>query len=98
MVADYLREQVSAVLKIAPESIEIDRPLSEFGLDSLTSFELKNRLEEEIGVVLPIGKFLQRPTISHLGTEISERLEAACAREDHMDHPPLHGGIEVDAA
>jgi acyl transferase domain-containing protein/acyl carrier protein len=97
MVADYLREQVSAVLKIAPESIEIDRPLSEFGLDSLTSFELKNRLEEEIGVVLPIGKFLQRPTISHLGTEISERLEAVCVREDHVDRPPLPG-IEVDAA
>jgi acyl carrier protein len=97
MVADYLREQVGAVLKIAPESVEIDRPLSEFGFDSLTSFELKARLEDEIGVVLPIGKFLQRPTISHLGTEISERLEAVSMRDDHAEHAPRHA-MSADAA
>jgi acyl transferase domain-containing protein/acyl carrier protein len=93
VVADYLREQVGAVLKIAPESVEIDRPLSEFGLDSLTSFELKARLEDEIGVVLPIGKFLQRPTISHLGTEISERLEAVSVRDDHAEHASRHAAM-----
>ena len=97
LVADFLREQVGAVLKIAPETVEIDRPLSEFGLDSLTSFELKTRLEEEIGVVLPIGKFLQRPTISRLGTEIIERLEAVSVRDDHAEHPPLPA-VAADAA
>lgn len=63
-ITNYLRRKVAGVLKIEPKAVEIERPLSEIGLDSLTAFELKNRIENELGVGLPIGKFLQRPTIA----------------------------------
>jgi amino acid adenylation domain-containing protein len=66
VVSDYLHGKVAMVLKVDPGSVEIDRPLREIGLDSLTAFELKNRIETELGVTLPVGQFLQRPTISAL--------------------------------
>jgi epothilone polyketide synthase D len=64
VVTDYLRRKVAAVLKVEAEAVELERPLHEIGLDSLTAFELKNRIETDLGITLPIGKFLQRPTVS----------------------------------
>jgi amino acid adenylation domain-containing protein len=74
IVADYLRRKVATVLKVEPAAIELERPLQELGLDSLTAFELKNRIEIELGVALPVGKFLQRPTISTISLAIVEAI------------------------
>ena len=74
IVSDYLRRKVATVLKVEPAAIELERPLQELGLDSLTAFELKNRIEIELGVALPVGKFLQRPTISTIAPAIVEAI------------------------
>ncbi|HEY6704572.1 MAG TPA: amino acid adenylation domain-containing protein [Xanthobacteraceae bacterium] len=74
IVADYLRRKVATVLKVEPAAIELERPLQELGLDSLTAFELKNRIEIELGVALPVGKFLQRPTIATIAPAIVEAI------------------------
>ena len=74
-VADFLRQQIGAVLKTAPSSIEAERPLAELGLDSLTSFELKNRIESAIDAALPITRFLQKPTVRQLAAVIAEKLD-----------------------
>src|SRR5262249_13687063 len=66
IVIGFLRAQIANVLKVSSDSIELERPLGELGLDSLTSFELKNRVEAEIGTAVPIGKFLQRPTVGEI--------------------------------
>lgn len=76
-IEKFVREQIGTVLKISPQVVEFDRPLAELGLDSLTSFELKNRVEAELGTSLPIGKFLQRPTPRDLAAVILERLDAS---------------------
>jgi len=64
------------VLRTVPAAIEPTRPLSELGLDSLTSFELKNRVEAQLGLSIPIGKFLQRPSVTTLTQAFLERLDA----------------------
>src|SRR5581483_217538 len=74
-IGDFLRQQIGAVLKTAPSSIEAERPLAELGLDSLTSFELKNRIESAIDASLPITKFLQKPTVTQLAAVIAENLD-----------------------
>jgi acyl transferase domain-containing protein/acyl carrier protein len=74
IVSDYLHRQVATVLKVGPTTIEPGRPLHELGLDSLTAFELKNRIESELGVALPVGRFLQRPTISTIAGAIVEAI------------------------
>jgi amino acid adenylation domain-containing protein len=79
IVSDYLRRKVATVLKVEPAAIELERPLQELGLDSLTAFELKNRIEIELGVALPVGKFLQRPTISTIACAIVEAVNTDTA-------------------
>jgi len=73
----YLTQQIARVLKVDAAKIESGRPLNELGLDSLTSFQLKNKVENEIGITLPVGKFLQKPTVESLAATIGEVLETA---------------------
>lgn len=77
LILQFLREQIAAVLKISPASVEIDRPLSDIGLDSLTSFELKNRVEAQLGITLAIGAFLQKPTAQHITKAILDKIDSS---------------------
>jgi amino acid adenylation domain-containing protein len=77
IVMRFVREQIAAVLKVGPDTVEIERPLVELGLDSLTSFELKNRIEAELGASLSIGAFLQRPTARDLAAVVLDKIDTA---------------------
>lgn len=100
VLSKFLKGQVARVLRVEAATIEPDRSLSELGLDSLTSFELKNRIESEIGVSLPASKFLQKPTIAGLSETIldvllasvgsdAETVESAAAYDDDHSGMPL---------
>lgn len=79
IVIQFLREQIAAVLKVTPASVELDRPLSDIGLDSLTSFELKNRVEAQLGIALAIGSFLQKPTAQDITKAILDKIDSSAA-------------------
>jgi NADPH:quinone reductase-like Zn-dependent oxidoreductase/non-ribosomal peptide synthetase component F/acyl carrier protein len=76
MVARFLRQQIVKVLRVEESRIEAERPLADVGLDSLTAFELKNRIEGELALSLPVAKLLQQPTLASLGAAVLERLGA----------------------
>ncbi|MBL8663133.1 MAG: SDR family NAD(P)-dependent oxidoreductase [Candidatus Odyssella sp.] len=76
MVTKYLAQHIGKVLRVDPAKLDPDRVLSEFGLDSLTSFELKNRIEGELAISLPVNRFLQRPTLAGLASAILDHLGA----------------------
>ena len=81
LMKDYIAQQIAKVLKIDAKTLEPGRPLNELGLDSLTSFQLKNKIESEVGITLPVGKFLQKPTIDSLAVTIGEVLETSATEK-----------------
>ena len=58
------------------QSPEVHQPLSNLGLDSLMAIELKNRIVLDLGINLPIAKFMQGPSIDQATTLILEQLAA----------------------
>ncbi|WP_455771931.1 type I polyketide synthase [Streptomyces malaysiensis] len=56
--------------------IDVDRPFSELGFDSLTAVELRNLLKARTGAVLPAGVVFDYPTVArlarHVGTFFGE--------------------------
>ena len=73
----YLRRQVARVLRRPEPGVELDRPLSEMGLDSLMAVELRNGVEADLQVTVPMVRFLQGPSVRGLAGQI---LELAAAR------------------
>jgi natural product biosynthesis luciferase-like monooxygenase protein len=81
---DWLRAQVAAKLKEHPTAIDLDRPLSSYGLDSLAAIELMHDIESALGVHLSAGSLLDAPSIAGLAEEIRCRIpgDNAAARDD----------------
>jgi acyl transferase domain-containing protein len=86
-LVEYLREQVGAALEMRPAEVDLQVPLNNIGIDSLTAVEVKNRVERDLRVVLPVVKFLDGYAIEDFAVLILQQLreEAAAAPEGHID-------------
>ena len=62
----YLEAQVRRALPLAPPRIDPDLPLAALGLDSLAAAELRERVEMDLGVALPLGALAEGPPLAEL--------------------------------
>jgi amino acid adenylation domain-containing protein len=62
-LVDYLRERTATLLGLAPDQIELDRPLMALGLDSIFAMELKLDLDEFLGAPLPLSVLIEGSSI-----------------------------------
>ncbi|MCB1235640.1 MAG: amino acid adenylation domain-containing protein [Verrucomicrobiae bacterium] len=74
MVEDLIAAQVGAVLGTEASRIDKDTPLTNLGLDSLMAIELVNRIEEKLGMSMPMGSVLNGPNIRDLSIPVLEKL------------------------
>jgi thioesterase domain-containing protein/acyl carrier protein len=105
MVCDYVRMELARIIGIEPANLEIDQPLSTFGLDSLLALELKNNLEARLDFTLPMARLMEGPSIASLAEE-TVRLVAGAApasmspkvAEEWVPLLALRAGRSVDSA
>lgn len=70
----HLREHVAQVLHLPASRIASDKPLKTLGLDSLMSIELRNRLEDALGVSLSASLIWNYPTVNALAPFLAEKM------------------------
>ncbi|MEW6735279.1 MAG: amino acid adenylation domain-containing protein, partial [Acidobacteriota bacterium] len=73
---DYLRIQFASVLKRSTAQLGREQSLNGLGLDSLTMVEIKNRLESDLALSLPVSILFQDITIQQLATQLLEQIES----------------------
>ena len=74
LLEEYIRGRIARVLKLSPSRLDVQRPFNSLGLDSLAALELKNWIEEELQVQVPITAFLQEPGIAQFAAQLLEQL------------------------
>jgi myxalamid-type polyketide synthase MxaB len=79
LVRDYLRDQLARVMELDRAKIDPDQPLNTLGIDSLMVIELKNKMETDTGVVLPVSRFLEGPSIAGLAKLVVEGLPSSAS-------------------
>ncbi|MCC7476119.1 MAG: SDR family NAD(P)-dependent oxidoreductase [Pirellulales bacterium] len=99
LVQEYIRQELSRIMGVEPESLETNQPLSSFGLDSLLALELKNNLEGRLDFTLPMAKLMEGPSIASLAAEAvrlilgdsddSGSASAASERQHEAEWTPL---------
>ena len=67
----FLAAHVARVIGLSVDRIEVRQPLNSLGIDSLMSIELKNRIEAELGVFIPVVKLLEGPSIAEFAEFLS---------------------------
>jgi acyl carrier protein len=79
-----IRDKVARVLGTTPDRLSADKPLLNLGIDSLMGVELRNWIEQELRMSLPIMELMRSPSLSHLTDALLELLanEAASNRTE----------------
>jgi acyl carrier protein len=79
VIGQAVRDVVGSVLRVKPDSLRNDQPLTDLGLDSLMGVEIENLLESSVGVALPPTSLMRARTIGQIASLISEHLGGADA-------------------
>lgn len=74
MLQAYLAELTATKLGLAPSSLDIDAPLSALGVDSLITLELRIQIERDLGVIVPVTRLLDGPSVASVSSWIAEQL------------------------
>jgi len=80
LLNNALCEQVAKVLGISPTKISMEKPLTELGFDSLMSVELRNWVENNLGVALPTMDIMSGPSIRQLTEKLLKAFAVISSR------------------
>jgi phthiocerol/phenolphthiocerol synthesis type-I polyketide synthase D len=67
---------VARVLGLSASKLDLQQPLSNLGLDSLMAVELRNRIASDLGIKVPVVKFLQGFSVDEAVTQVLDQLAA----------------------
>lgn len=79
----YACTRIGGVLGIEPDRIDARLGVNHLGFDSLMALETKNRIEAELGVIVPMVALLDGPSVEQLADRLAEALANGTAA------PPL---------
>ncbi len=80
VIVHAVRDVVGSVLRVKPDSLRADQPLTDLGLDSLMGVEIENLIESSIGVALPPTSLMRARTIGQIAGLIGEHMGGAAGQ------------------
>ena len=95
IIAAAVRDVVGSVLRVKPDSLRDDQPLTDLGLDSLMAVEIENSLETVVGVALPPTSLMRARTIGQIASLIAGHMGGKTATPAPV---PMIGTAPVEAA
>ncbi len=75
LLVAFLRSRIAKILGVATDDVAPQQPLSQLGLDSLMAIEIKNEIENHLGVDLPMDRFGQETTVTSLAEAVLQLLQ-----------------------
>jgi len=82
-IVTRLQEMLGAILGEPPEDIPLDVPLTKLGVDSLMVTQLRNQVDSDFGVDLPLMQVLKGPPAQ----EVAHMVLAGISSEDSVSAP-----------
>ena len=72
--ADIIVGHIGKILGIVPAKVDVNRPVTDMGMDSLTAMELRLMIEKEVGIELPLMSLASGGSVRQLASQIAARL------------------------
>ncbi|ONI80081.1 hypothetical protein ALI22I_42380 [Saccharothrix sp. ALI-22-I] len=88
---DWLVANIADTVGLAPEHVDVDRPLVELGLSSRDAVVLAGALGEVTGLDLPVSALWQHPTVARLARHLSDRTSGASDQTE----VPVRSGLSA---
>jgi thioester reductase-like protein len=84
LLESYLRARITEILQLAPDMFHPDKPIREFGFDSLMAVQIRNRIEADLGVAVSTRKILEDGTST--ASLLSPLLDAIDGADTDAEH------------
>ena len=105
IIGQAVRDAVGSVLRVKPDSLRDDQPLTDLGLDSLMGVEIESSIEGSIGVALPPASLIRARTIGQIVSLIAEHMGAkraggtlaTCAESTAASEPASTDDVNLEA-
>ncbi len=81
----YLREQAAGKLGLAPSRLDVESPLPQLGVDSLVAVELRAQIERDLGIVVPVVRLLDSPSVAGLAAWLVEQSSGSTAEPEPVE-------------
>jgi acyl carrier protein len=98
LIEAYLRKRVASVMAISPSTLDVERPLTDLGLDSLMATELGVQLEHDLQVTVSAMKFLDGLSLTGLVTYALEQLSPASGSGSPANTPRRDDDVAAKVA
>jgi acyl-CoA synthetase (AMP-forming)/AMP-acid ligase II/acyl carrier protein len=95
LLTSYLQQQVARVLRVSPNRVKPQQPLSTFGLDSLMVLELKNRLEVDLGIPICAADFFQGASVTQIATQAIALMDDSAPTGPILQPIPRNGNLPL---
>jgi phthiocerol/phenolphthiocerol synthesis type-I polyketide synthase C len=98
-LASYLREQAAGKLGLPPSQLDVESPLHQLGVDSLIAVELRAQIERDLGIVVPVVRLLDGPSVTGLAGWLVDQLSSTTAQPAPVetdDGPAVNGSNGAD--
>jgi myxalamid-type polyketide synthase MxaB len=76
LLGDYFAAELSRIMGLTDGQLNQSQPLNEIGMDSLLAMELKNNLERQLAINIPMAAFIESPSISSLAARMASSFTA----------------------
>jgi acyl-CoA synthetase (AMP-forming)/AMP-acid ligase II/acyl carrier protein len=86
LLENYIREKIARTLKLSLAGLDVQLPFNSLGIDSLTAMELKNWIEIELDVDVPVTMFLDEPSLADFAKHLLEEFDAHTAQQYQNGH------------
>jgi amino acid adenylation domain-containing protein len=98
-IENWLRTQLAGKIGIEASKIDLEKPITYYGIDSLAAVELMHSIETSLGILVPFSSFYRSPSISDVAREAARHLaDKESGREIQTQeigpttlHPLSHG-------
>jgi phthiocerol/phenolphthiocerol synthesis type-I polyketide synthase C len=91
LIEQYLSESAARMLGFSSGQVSAERSLSSLGVDSLMALELRNAIELDLGVAIPVTGLLHGTDLGALAGIVDQQLNA-----NATDQPPAMPAPEID--
>jgi len=89
LIESYLSERGARILGFAAGSLDAQRSLQRLGLDSLMAVEMRNAIEADLGVAVPVLNLLQGISVAELAQFVADQMLAG-----NEPAPPPLGDVD----
>ncbi|MGD1702704.1 polyketide synthase [Dapis sp. BLCC M229] len=92
----YLQSEIARLLGMKDYEVDVEQPINTMAVDSLMAEQLRNQIHTELGIDIPVVKFIEGVSIVHLVSYVNDELQQIESNQElGLENNEQSGATEI---